>query len=66
MTHGLFEAVESWSLGSVERVQLEARPLLKEQGQYTRLQKSPPRKRSREGREPPAWQWIVILTDATE
>jgi hypothetical protein len=34
MTHGLFEAVESWSLGSVERVQLEVHSILKEQGRY--------------------------------
>jgi len=34
MTHGLFEAVEHWSLGSVERVQFSARSLLKEQGVY--------------------------------
>ncbi len=34
MTHGLFEAVENWSLGSVERVQLNVHSLLKEQGRY--------------------------------
>jgi len=34
MTHGLFEAVKSWSLGSVERVQVNVRSLLKEQGRY--------------------------------
>ena len=34
MTHGLFEAVESWSLGPVERVQLNVHSLLKEQGRY--------------------------------
>jgi hypothetical protein len=34
MTHGLFEAVESWSLGSVKQLQLNVRSLLKEQGRY--------------------------------
>lgn len=34
MTHGLFEAVKSWSLGPVERVQVNVRSLLKEQGRY--------------------------------
>lgn len=34
MTHGLIEAVNSWSLGSVERVQVNVRSLLKEQGRY--------------------------------
>ena len=34
MTHGLFEAVESWSLGPVERVQVNVRSLLKEHGTY--------------------------------
>ena len=34
MTHALFEAAESWSLGSVERVQLNVHSLLKEQGRY--------------------------------
>ena len=34
MTHELFEAVESWSLGPVERVQVNVRSLLKEQGTY--------------------------------
>lgn len=34
MTHGLFEAIESWSLGPVQRVQVNVRSLLKEQGRY--------------------------------
>lgn len=34
MTHKLVEAVEHWSLGSVERVQVNVRSLLKEQGRY--------------------------------
>jgi hypothetical protein len=34
MTHGLFEAVKNWSLGPVERVQVNVRSLLKEQGTY--------------------------------
>ena len=34
MTHGLFEAVKSWSLGSVKQLQLNVRSLLKEQGRY--------------------------------
>lgn len=34
MTHGLFEAVENWSLGTVKRLQLNVRSLLKEQGSY--------------------------------
>ena len=34
MSHGLFEAIESWSLGPVERVQLSVRAPLKEQGRY--------------------------------
>jgi len=34
MTHGLFEAVKSWSLGTVKRLQLNVRALLKEQGRY--------------------------------
>jgi hypothetical protein len=34
MTHGLFEAVASWSLGSVESVQLDVHSPLKEQGRY--------------------------------
>ena len=34
MTHGLFEAVKSWSLGPVERVQVNVYSLLKEQGRY--------------------------------
>ena len=34
MTHGLFEAVKSWSLGPVGRVQVNVRSLLKEQGRY--------------------------------
>ncbi|MBC2694684.1 MAG: hypothetical protein HF982_05305 [Desulfobacteraceae bacterium] len=34
MTHGLFEAVKSWSLGHVERVQVNVHSLLKEQGRY--------------------------------
>jgi len=35
MTHGLFEAVKSWSLGSVGRVQLNVYSLLKEQGRFS-------------------------------
>jgi len=34
MTHGLFEAAKSWSLGSVKQLQLNVRSLLKEQGRY--------------------------------
>jgi len=34
MTHGLFEAVENWSLGPIENLQLNVRSLLKEQGRY--------------------------------
>jgi hypothetical protein len=34
MTHGLFEAIENWSLGSVKQLQLNVRSLLKEQGRY--------------------------------
>jgi len=34
MTYGLLEAVKSWSLGPVERVQANAHSLLKEQGRY--------------------------------
>jgi len=34
MTHGLFEAIESWSLGSVKQLQLNVRSLLKGQGRY--------------------------------
>jgi hypothetical protein len=34
MTHGLFEAIENWSLGSVKQLQLNMRSLLKEQGRY--------------------------------
>ena len=34
MTHGLLTAVESWSLGPVESMQLNVRSLLKEQGRY--------------------------------
>lgn len=34
MTHGLFEAIESWSMMPIERVQLNIRSLLKEQGTY--------------------------------
>jgi hypothetical protein len=34
MTHGLFEAVKSWSLGPIRRLQLTVRHLLKEQGRY--------------------------------
>lgn len=34
LTYGLFEAVESWSLGPVEKVQVKVNSLLKEQGRY--------------------------------
>ena len=34
MTHGLLEAIKSWSLGPLERVQVNVRSLLKEQGTY--------------------------------
>jgi len=34
MTHGLFKAVKNWSLGSVERVQVNVLSILKEQGRY--------------------------------
>ena len=34
MTHGLFEAVNNWSLGPVERLQVKLYSLLKEQGRY--------------------------------
>ncbi len=34
MTHGLFEAVKTWSLGTIHRLQLDVRSLLKEQGRY--------------------------------
>ena len=34
MTHGLFEAVRHWSLGTVKRLKLNLRSLLKEQGRY--------------------------------
>jgi len=34
MTHGLFEAAKSWSLGPVKRLKLNAHALLKEQGGY--------------------------------
>ena len=34
MTHGLLEAVKSWSLGSVKQLQLNVLSLLKEQGRY--------------------------------
>ena len=34
MTHGLFDAVENWSLGSIERLQLNVHHQLKEQGRY--------------------------------
>lgn len=34
MTHGLFEAVKIWSLGTINRLQLNVRALLKEQGRY--------------------------------
>lgn len=34
MIHGLFEAVKSWPLGRINRLQLDVRALLKEQGRY--------------------------------
>jgi len=34
MSHGLFEAVENWSLCPIKRLQLNVRSLLKEQGIY--------------------------------
>lgn len=37
MTHGLFEAVKIWSLGTINRLQLDVRALLKEQGRYDLL-----------------------------
>lgn len=34
MIHGMFEAVKTWSLGTVDRFQLDVRSLLKEQGRF--------------------------------
>jgi hypothetical protein len=34
MTHGLFEAFKNWSLGPIQRLQVQVRSLLKKQGRY--------------------------------